>query len=828
MQFLSGLWQAKRTPLGSPISRVIGGSPNSQAQSGIPQQQWDIDKAIKDGIDKVIWAFRCVDAIASNATTVPFNVVRGFQTDGREVLDEPRVWKLLNYKPNTYESAAEFRYRLSAQMLLSRRGAFIEMVKGNDNRVSELHLLPANKVEPIPGSVDRQNPNKPIKFVDSYKITDAYGTETYLPPEKVIWIRWKPHPVDPYLALTPFLPASLAIEQDYFARLFNNTFMRNDGRPSMIVSVQGQMNPVDAEELKRRFTGNPATAGQVSVIEANGLEIADFTGNPRDVQWLEGIKASKDDILLAFGVPESVMGNASGRTFDNADAEYEMFWVHTMKQHVESVAYKLDPVTGNLGDDVLIAGDFTKIDVLQRAYERKRSAKAAEFAAGLCSIDDYFAFVGREPWNVVGTSVLFTPSGLAIAKTPEMQAQVTTLQSITQPAQPNPEDAARNGAYQGIQQGQRQWANMMASRAMQLANKQAPVPSSDSADIIDAVVVDDDDEEHHRKVCPYEQTRLSMEGAIDGIVLGWSARYGRIMSERLLHTKVRRGTRHWEDETEQKDLPKKEKCKYCKEQATKRIIHSEGMAYIPVCNTHVGKGKTDAAACIPGGGSNPKNIDRIASIKSAYKALNARYIVQVDQWAADLSNDISAAIQGHVLREAQAAARDLANNGIVGDNIGKSALERAVGDADAFIDHVMGPVRTMVREAAVVQSEKIITAIEKMDKEGQTLDAIKSYLAESIGNKSTWRKGISIGATTSALEMVRSEVYATAGKRLNKEWNAEEDERTRPSHAKANGQTVKADRKFRVGKSMMEAPGDPSAPIGERINCRCWTDYSLV
>ena len=32
--------------------------------------------------------------------------------------------------------------------------------------------------------------------------------------------------------------------------------------------------------------------------------------------------------------------------------------------------------------------------------------------------------------------------------------------------------------------------------------------------------------------------------------------------------------------------PKTQKCKYCKEQATKEVIWADGRAYVPVCDKH--------------------------------------------------------------------------------------------------------------------------------------------------------------------------------------------------------------------------------------------------
>ena len=61
-------------------------------------------------------------------------------------------------------------------------------------------------------------------------------------------------------------------------------------------------------------------------------------------------------------------------------------------------------------------------------------------------------------------------------------------------------------------------------------------------------------------------------------------------------------------------LPKKQKCKFCKEQATKRVIHSEGMAYVPACDKHLTDAKSAAASCTPDGSMDPSNIDAIRDI----------------------------------------------------------------------------------------------------------------------------------------------------------------------------------------------------------------------
>lgn len=65
------------------------------------------------------------------------------------------------------------------------------------------------------------------------------------------------------------------------------------------------------------------------------------------------------------------------------------------------------------------------------------------------------------------------------------------------------------------------------------------------------------------------------------------------------------------DLAETKSHLKPQTCKYCKAPATKSVLHSEGMAYIPACAAHLGKAKTDAAACVPFGKPDPGNINKV-------------------------------------------------------------------------------------------------------------------------------------------------------------------------------------------------------------------------
>lgn len=72
-----------------------------------------------------------------------------------------------------------------------------------------------------------------------------------------------------------------------------------------------------------------------------------------------------------------------------------------------------------------------------------------------------------------------------------------------------------------------------------------------------------------------------------------------------------------------------------------------------------------------------------------------------------------------------------------------------------------------------------------------------------------------------AQNMAVVEAANASGIRFEQVWCSAEDERTRPSHAAADGQRRGQGEAFEVGGARLERPGDPNAPADEVINCRC-------
>jgi HK97 family phage portal protein len=423
----------KAAPLGpgAPVSIHPGTAGKAYRDS------WDIERAYRDGMQKVTWVGRCIDAIAGNQARLPVILRKNNDPNGEVLNRRHNLSDILNTKTNEGENSFIFRYRLSSQLLLSTRGVFIEKVRGRNGALIGLNLLPPQFTSPIPD---------PKKFVSGFQVDLPNGMRHIIPPDQVVWIR-RPHPLDPYLSLTPMESAGVAIEIENLARLYNRNYLLNDGRPGGLLVVRGEIDDDDKDELRSRFRGNLGTTGQTTVISSDdGVDFVDTSANPRDAAYVEMRRITKEEILAAFGVPESVIGNASGRTFANAAEEHRVFWNETMLPHLEPLARSLD----ELDPTYYVDFDTSDVPILVLYKQERERYLMQEFQTGLISANEYRKGTGRKGLeSEIADQLLANPNLVPIANTEkpfsmEEQAPVAEAGAPGAPGAPGmmPEGAA--------------------------------------------------------------------------------------------------------------------------------------------------------------------------------------------------------------------------------------------------------------------------------------------------------------------------------------------------------------------------------------------------
>lgn len=454
--------------------------------------EWNTDRAVREGFQANPYVFRAVEVCAQNAIDRRIRLRRDDPDDGpiirpEELDDEQRqLLKVLNRVGNPWEVAPIFRHRLIAQYLLSSRGVFVEAIRTRRDTVWGLLLLDPDLVEPMPTyERDETGQRYVANPLGAFRVTRQAMThmggewQEELPawdpeqdhtsqPSGVIFIR-SPHPTILARGMSPMEAAGLSADLDRHARLYNRRFLQQDGRPGGILGVKGQVSEATEQRLQSRFEGGPEAAGRTTVIEADDLFWQDTSGTPRDTQWGDTMDRMRREISIAFGVPESVLGDASGRTFDNADAEFEGFWQHKEGPLLRALDAQLDVLTpGGYRDEVFLGHDLSDVYVLGRHKRAEQDRALAQYQAGAITLDDLREKLELEPLNIPATRTLHIPPGKIIADdgTPEHDGDadaVAALPMMGTPPPVDPSESARAGAALGAAEGARIAENNVAA-----------------------------------------------------------------------------------------------------------------------------------------------------------------------------------------------------------------------------------------------------------------------------------------------------------------------------------------------------------------------------
>lgn len=395
---------------------------------------WSLQRAIKQAYENVTWVYKAVETIAGQTSRLPLGRAhyQGPDQDHGPVDYDFPAAELWNGRANPVEMGQHLRKRLAALYLLSPRGAFVEAVPaaGSTTRIVEYRLLPSSRTRPVP---DRDG------NIDHYELVNVMGTERKkLDAERVRWFR-NPHPEDPWRNMTPLEASGLTVELDYFARVSARSFAINDGRPGMLVAVEGELEDDEMERIERKFSpsGGPTGRGRTTVI-AGKLTAADMSSTPREADYGATRIAGRDEILAGFGTALSVIGDSSGRTWDNAEQELYNFWTITMPTYLGDLQY---PWFDDVGGGYIAAHDLSKVEVLQRAARQREDRLLALWGQGLITVDEFRDETGRDPYDRPSSRALWIPGGkYAVPRDDDDLAWLSALSAETEPKpEPPPE-----------------------------------------------------------------------------------------------------------------------------------------------------------------------------------------------------------------------------------------------------------------------------------------------------------------------------------------------------------------------------------------------------
>ena len=146
------------------------------------------------------------------------------------------------------------------------------------------------------------------------------------------------NPLSAWRGLAPIAAVREGITIDLFAQSWSKTFLKRGARPDFALVAPEGLTPTEREDyetlLADKFSGSDNWHKPI-ILEEGVTDIRPFSFAPRDIEWLEQRKFSRDEVGSVFGVPDEVMGYGRD-TYENMPAAHKWFWLLTLHPFVQA------------------------------------------------------------------------------------------------------------------------------------------------------------------------------------------------------------------------------------------------------------------------------------------------------------------------------------------------------------------------------------------------------------------------------------------------------------------------------------------------------------
>ena len=300
---------------------------------------------------------------------------------GGELVGADHPLQRLLDSPNPFWSRSDL-WRATETYLSLWGAAFWALERDENGNIAEIWPLRPDKMRPIP---DAQRYIKGFVYVGA-------GSELvpYL-PDDVVWMRYF-NPLDEYAGLSPIAPLRQSADMGMDALRANRKLLQNDSTPGLIIETEGFPTDADVSEFYARWESRFQGVERMRrpALLSPGMKASNLGFSPRDMEYIESLRWSLEDVTRVFGVPKVMIGDLENTTFSNFSTARRLFWEDTIAAQLafyqESLRQHLLP---HFDDNSLtVEFDLSGVEALKESEENKAKRRRIYVEAGIMTIDE--------------------------------------------------------------------------------------------------------------------------------------------------------------------------------------------------------------------------------------------------------------------------------------------------------------------------------------------------------------------------------------------------------------------------------------------------------
>jgi len=294
--------------------------------TGLPRltnAEWSEEKFLET-YSTSLYTFACVRKIAEKVSQIEWKLYRVKNSKGEleEILNHPLLDLL--YNPNPFHSKPNFVKLQQINQLLTGDSYWAKIMYGN--KIGELWNLRPDWVKIVPDSQT---------YIKEYIYRVPGQKEIKFAPEEIIHFA-DPSPIKEFANRTGqscLRAAQTRIDTEEYATKFQRDFFNNNARLDAVLQTDHPLMPDKLTEIENQWRKKYKGVGKnskMAILEA-GLKYVQIATSQKDMDYINGLQATRDDILTAFAVPKPIIAITDDVNRANAETAIAVFLSENIK-----------------------------------------------------------------------------------------------------------------------------------------------------------------------------------------------------------------------------------------------------------------------------------------------------------------------------------------------------------------------------------------------------------------------------------------------------------------------------------------------------------------
>jgi len=357
-------------------------------------REWN-ELELLEHYSKSVYVFRAIKIIAERMSAVQYDLHRIANSQGD--VEEVLMHEVLDVmaRPNRFQTWPQLvKINITNKLLAGE--SYLYKVRDGRGQVVELWNIRPDLMQPIKSKSN---------WINGYEF-QTQGAKEFFAVEDIIH-NFDVNPVDNRGGRSPLMAAKSRVQVELYANEYQRDFFLNNARPDGLLVSEEAMGQEQKDEAKEDWNDQNRGRGNNSKIAflEGGLKYQQVSTSQREMDYIESMKFTREDILVAFGVPKELMiseGTGLATGTNAMDSFLEMTIDPEVRQLFEGI------------NEQLVRQDFGAEFYIQpeSVIPEKREAMIAEFEKGVdkwLTRNEARTLLGLEP--VDGGDFLYTQFG---------------------------------------------------------------------------------------------------------------------------------------------------------------------------------------------------------------------------------------------------------------------------------------------------------------------------------------------------------------------------------------------------------------------------------